>query len=179
MWFSILSGPWFGSGEDVGSWKQRGLVLPASLHWDSTGLHSDGRRGQEATCRVTDWALKGSCSIDKKNGKKKALNSSIALYRPINWIILKGSSLHWSFFSENITFNFERWTLRLELEGGDKVPISKFGLDTSAVVFIGPIKTYLVFWIFWFGAKKTLRRSNLDLDPSRPPPETQVAQNKC
>ena len=34
------------------------------------------------------------------------------------------------------------------LEGGDKVPISKFGLDTSAVVFIGPIKTYLVFFNF-------------------------------
>ena len=31
------------------------------------------------------------------------------------------------------------------IEGGDKVPISKFGLDTSCVVFIGPIKTYLVF----------------------------------
>ena len=33
-------------------------------------------------------------------------------------------------------------------EGGDKVAISKFGLDTSAVVFIGPIKTYLVFEFF-------------------------------
>ena len=34
---------------------------------------------------------------------------------------------------------------RQKIEGGDKVPISKFGLWTSAVVFIGPIKTYLVF----------------------------------
>ena len=35
-----------------------------------------------------------------------------------------------------------------QVEGGDKVPISKFGLWTSAVVFIGPIKTYLVFDFF-------------------------------
>ena len=68
---------------------------------------------------------------------------------------------------------------RLGVEGGDKVPISKFGLWTSAVVFIGPIKTYLVFWIFWFGAKNPLRRSNLDLAPPRPPQLTEVAQNKC
>ena len=33
----------------------------------------------------------------------------------------------------------------VKVKGGDKVPISKFGLDTSCVVFIGPIKTYLVF----------------------------------
>ena len=34
------------------------------------------------------------------------------------------------------------------VEGGDKEPMSKFGLDSSAVVFIGPIKTYLVYEFF-------------------------------
>ena len=53
----------------------------------------------------------------------------------------------------------------MKLEGGDKVPMSKFGLDSSAVVFIGPIKTYLFFEFFDSVQKKTLCRSNLDLDP--------------
>ena len=43
----------------------------------------------------------------------------------------------------------------LEQEGGDKVPISKFGLWTSAVVFIGLIKTYFVFLFFYSVQKKT------------------------
>ena len=43
---------------------------------------------------------------------------------------------------------------------GDKVPKSKFGLWTSLVVFIGLIKTYFLFWTFWFGAKNPLRRPN-------------------
>ena len=33
----------------------------------------------------------------------------------------------------------------IAVEGGDKEPMAKFGLDSSAVVFIGPIKTYFVF----------------------------------
>ena len=35
--------------------------------------------------------------------------------------------------------------IHIEIEGGDKVPNSKFGLWTSLVVFIGLIKTYFVF----------------------------------
>ena len=51
-----------------------------------------------------------------------------------------GESVDWS------VCNTFRWGCKLALyqhpqvEGGDKVPISKFGLDTSCVVFIKPIK---------------------------------------
>ena len=66
-----------------------------------------------------------------------------------------------------------------QVEGGDKVPTSKFWPNTSSVLFIGLVKTYFVFWTFWLGAKKTLRGSNLDLDPPRPLLVTKVAQNGC
>ena len=52
------------------------------------------------------------------------------------------------------------WGWRLAIEGGDKVPISKFWLTSGGGVFIGHKQTYLVFWTFWFGPKKTLRRPN-------------------
>ena len=65
------------------------------------------------------------------------------------------------------------------VEGGDKVPISKCWPNSSSVMFIGHIKTYFIFWTFWFGAKNPLRGSNLDFDPPGPPLVTKVAQNGC
>ena len=66
---------------------------------------------------------------------------------------MKQDGMWFCFWIFNLTVKFEnnsneQWSFRLRqslLEGGDKVSTSKSWLVKGAVVFIGPIKTYLVF----------------------------------